>query len=348
MIYKNIKEKPEDFIVEEVKNNKIFTVKYTLTQRIKDFLPKKEKKQLHATLVKTNWTTPRAIKAISRRLWISQKRIGYAGLKDKRAVTSQRISIFKIKIKDIKKIKIKDILLKEFEYSNERIRIGDLNGNKFTVVILGDSKKLKNKILSLKNKKLLNFFGAQRYSKNNKEIGKEMLKGNFKNAVEILFSPYNFKNLDWKEVLNGLPKRAGIERAVANHLIKYPNDYIGALRKIHKRLRKIFTHSYQSYLFDLYLKNSKGRINQEIPLVGYNTINLDEKYKKILKKEKMSVKKFRIKSMPEMSCSGSKRKTFFTAKNLKILNMRKNKIKISFTLKKGVYATTFLEVILNE
>ena len=45
---------------------------------------------------KTNWDTHHLVREMSRRLRISQKRFGWAGTKDKRAVTSQRISIMNL------------------------------------------------------------------------------------------------------------------------------------------------------------------------------------------------------------------------------------------------------------
>ena len=44
-------------------------------------------------LEKTNWDLQRAVKEISKVLGISHRRIGWAGTKDKRAVTKQLISI---------------------------------------------------------------------------------------------------------------------------------------------------------------------------------------------------------------------------------------------------------------
>ena len=53
----------------------------------------RKNKNLHLELEKFNYDLNFAIRIIARSLRISRKRFGYAGLKDKRAITAQRISI---------------------------------------------------------------------------------------------------------------------------------------------------------------------------------------------------------------------------------------------------------------
>src|SRR5512137_1449123 len=50
---------------------------------------------------KTNWDMHHLIREMARRLGISQKRFGWAGTKDKRAVTGQRISIMNLDESDL-------------------------------------------------------------------------------------------------------------------------------------------------------------------------------------------------------------------------------------------------------
>src|SRR5580704_10804395 len=46
-------------------------------------------------LDKTGWTTPDALSAIRRRWQIDHRRLSYGGLKDRHAVTSQYLTIFR-------------------------------------------------------------------------------------------------------------------------------------------------------------------------------------------------------------------------------------------------------------
>jgi len=363
-----IKEKPEDFIVEEITpNKKICSTNYSLFEIIKDSLPKEKKEQLHFTLVKKNWTTLRAISELSKRLRISRRRFGYAGTKDKRAITSQRVSVWNVDIEKLKKIKMKDIILKNFEYSNKRISLGDLYGNRFTITIRNAKIKNLNKINEALKEGVPNFFGPQRFGIQrhlNHLIGKQLLLGNFEGAAMILvtnlgnedatyssarkFAADNWGN--WKEILKILPKTLGIEAAIVNYLVTYPNDYANAIRKLPKKLRRMFIHAYQSWIFNKTLSEVITRKidAEEIPLVGYETKlsgEVGEIIKKILKEENIKLSDFKLKRMPELSESGSSRKTKVYVEDFKILKRGKDFVKLRFALPKGVYATTVLSYL---
>jgi len=120
-----IKEIPEDFIVTEVSLVK----------------PLKNGEYTYFELKKRNWTTQRAIQQISRRLRTSSKRIGFAGNKDKFAITTQICSAWKIDPQAIENIRLSEIDLKVLGKGNERINLGDLTGNQFKIQVKDLSKK---------------------------------------------------------------------------------------------------------------------------------------------------------------------------------------------------------------
>ncbi|HHD16888.1 MAG TPA: tRNA pseudouridine(13) synthase TruD, partial [Euryarchaeota archaeon] len=88
-----LKKEPEDFIVNE----------------ISDKPPEKRGGEYTiARVTVRNWETNRLIKLLSQKLGISKRRIGFAGTKDKRAITSQLMS-FKCPIDDVLSISLKDV-----------------------------------------------------------------------------------------------------------------------------------------------------------------------------------------------------------------------------------------------
>ena len=109
-----IKQIPEDFIVKEISG-----IKFSYAGKYAYFLLKKK-----------NYNTLRAVQKIAEKLGINEKNIGFAGNKDKNAVTSQVISI-KNGNKNIESIKLKDIDLKYLGRGNEEIYIGNLKGIDF-------------------------------------------------------------------------------------------------------------------------------------------------------------------------------------------------------------------------
>ena len=61
--------------------------------------------------------------------------MGWAGNKDKTAVTTQLISLQNLKQEEVEVVSIKDISLEYFGRGNERVFVGNLQGNKFEIVI---------------------------------------------------------------------------------------------------------------------------------------------------------------------------------------------------------------------
>jgi len=284
-----IKQIPEDFIVKE-------NIKLDLCKG--DYY--------YYLLKKKDWNTLDAIKAIVSKLNIPIKNIGFAGNKDKTAITEQVISIYKTKIDNLK---LKDIELGYLGQGKERINLGDLQENKFIINVRNLDNKRKLKISKIKN-----YFDEQRFgiNKENAIIGKKLVKKEFKEACELL-------KLDVKN-----------------------NDYINALRKYNKKMLLFYIHSYQSYIWNKVAEKSKDK---KISIIGYLSEIKDKNYIKILKEEGINAKDFLIRQFPEISVEGSERNTFVDINNLKYkyendeLNEKKFKCILEFSLQKGAYGT---------
>ena len=181
-----IKRVPGDFLVEEKRDSRTWKTGYSLLEKTADFFSRfrKPKEFTYFTLVKRNWNTIDAVERIARKLGVNRTRFGYAGLKDRRALTSQRISAWKIPVSRLKNVIVKDILLKNFAYKGKKIKRGSLKGNRFTIKI-SNVKKNSRKIMKdfMKYKKLPNSFGEQRFG-GNELIGKLLLAGNEDKAIE--------------------------------------------------------------------------------------------------------------------------------------------------------------------
>lgn len=355
---------PQDFIVEEIPLRK----------------PSGKGDYTWFWLEKTNYTTTRAIMQIARALRLSKVRFGFAGNKDKFAITKQVVSAWKIEPKLLKNIKLKDIKIKVIGKDSERICLGDLKGNKFNILNRRTKKKIE------KNNFIPNYFGPQRFSKskNTHIVGRYIIKGELEAAAkEFLtgttdnteakqYSNYAKKNWGkWKEILKKCPRFLGLEKSVLDWLIKNPTDFAGALRNIPKPVRRIFIHSYQSYIFNKALSEFIGKgdkINfldfklifpkQKVETKGIKFLipgtkmrlrkdKFSENIKKILKKEKITSEDFGVKRMPELASEGALREPFINIKDLKI-EPGKDNIRFKFTLGKGSYATVVLMALFRE
>ena len=74
---------------------------------------------------------------MARQLGISDERIGIAGIKDKRAITTQLMSIRGIAAEDLERITLPRVSVTPLGRSNKDIAPGDLKGNDFDILISG-------------------------------------------------------------------------------------------------------------------------------------------------------------------------------------------------------------------
>ena len=349
-----IKKEPEDFIVEEItKEGKILSIDKSYS-----FNKNTSGKHLICMLVKKNWDTHLAFKKISSWLHVSRNSIGFAGTKDKKAITSQLISLSGVKKEEAEKVKIQDIQLIPLYYSNERISLGNLKGNHFKIKIYTDKKPKEERIIP-------NYFGEQRFGKIRPVthlVGKALIKGKPEEAVWIYLTKTSElekkevseareklkKEKDFKKALGYFPSYLKYERSLIAHLAEYPGDYIGALRILPKTLKMMFLHAYQSHLFNKMLKYAiENKIEvDELPLIGFDS-DLKEWQKEILKKEEVSASDFHINFLPELSSKGEKRKAFIKPTGFKITKQEKNYTIVEFNLPKGVYATTVIDFLFS-
>jgi tRNA pseudouridine13 synthase len=252
----NLRMVPKDFVVEEI--------------------PHEKKKgttgpYLICRLTKTNWELQHAIKEIAKRLGISHRRIGWAGTKDRNAITRQWISLYNITAEQVTGIHLTDIILEPLGRSNEALSLGDLLGNRFDIVIRDTNPvDLEQRVQEINNtisKGIPNYFGLQRFGATRPVthvVGECILRGNFEQAVITYvgeaFSgePENVravrtafsKTRDIKAALSDLPPRMSYERSMLHYLHMHPTDYAGALLELPPKLLSMFVSAFQSYLFN--------------------------------------------------------------------------------------------------
>jgi tRNA pseudouridine13 synthase len=265
----------EDFIVEEIP------------------LPEKggtSGPYLICKLTKTNWELQHAIKEIAKRLGISHRRIGWAGTKDRNAITQQMISIYNVTFEQVSEIRLKDIILEPVGQVNEALSLGDLLGNRFTIIIRDTSPDDLEARVRATNETVCqgipNYFGLQRFGATRPVthlVGECILRGDFEQAVvtyigkEFSGEPENvravrsafFKTRDIQVALHELPPQMSFERAMLHYLYTHPNNYSGALLELPPKLLSMFVSAFQSYLFNgaLSQRFDDGHTLTE-PLVG--------------------------------------------------------------------------------
>lgn len=224
--------------------------------------------------------------------------VTYAGLKDKRALTVQTMSVPTHAFKLLEKAHLSRIAIRTPQYIRRPVRVGDLWGNRFRLMLRGLEVNCETALAlanSLGRQPILNYFGVQRFGVSRPLthlIGKSLVKKDYEEAVRLMLSRGgNQEQVESTEeelqALNDLPPRGassdrsskGIvyEEAAAQHLAKHPGDYEGALAKVPPRILTILVHSYQSYLFNRLISlRAKSGLSIHEPESGDFLIQLDQ------------------------------------------------------------------------
>ena len=268
-----IKSAPEDFVVEEISSPPAVSPegRYAIAQvRVR------------------NWETNRLVRAMARALHISRKRIGYAGTKDKHAVTTRLFSFEGVLPEAVHGLQLKDVDILDAFRSDRPLELGDLAGNRFRIVVrdLPVEPEIAAKTVEETARALRiaggfpSFFGIQRFGSVRPithVVGRHLVRGEFREAVEAYVAnplegedpeSYEVRSAlrdtgDIQTALRSYPKSYGFEKAILNHLAVEPTDYVGALRSLPFNLLMMFVHGYQSFLFNRTLSE---RMRRRIPI----------------------------------------------------------------------------------
>ena len=126
---------------------------------------------------------------------------------------------------------------------------------------------------------------------------------------------------------------------------------MGAFRTFPQSMQKMFVHAYQSDLFNRVLTRivSSGDydMDMEIPLFGYRLKLIKDQriripMQEVLREEDIDLSSFRVDIMPDLSSKGGFRSAFEKAYDFKCCVYSENYADLSFSLRKGCYATVFL------
>ena len=132
---------------------------------------------------KQEMTTWDMVAVFAEYLAVPAQKIGYAGLKDKHATTTQYISVDASHEKLLKKFHHKQIKILSSKRHSQGIRMGDLKGNRFSInlhfVDNIDSGRIEKVARKIAKNGLPNYFGYQRFGRDGDSIqqAKDMIKG---------------------------------------------------------------------------------------------------------------------------------------------------------------------------
>ncbi|CDR96143.1 tRNA pseudouridine synthase D (TruD) domain containing protein, putative [Babesia bigemina] len=158
----------------------------------------KIKQYLHFNIQKRDRSTHEITHMLCRTMRRSSYDIFTAGNKDRRAITTQRFCMRRAKIEDFVAAMahpkwLDTVVVADFRYSDERLRLGDLRGNSFWVTIRGvsDVQQALLNLESLRFNGFLNYFGLQRFGSmtvGTHMVGAAMLRRDYEDVARLIIN----------------------------------------------------------------------------------------------------------------------------------------------------------------
>lgn len=121
----------------------------------------------------------------------------YAGTKDRRAWTSQWVSLRRTEPFDILRAAkgIRGAYVGNFKFEKEPLKLGMLKGNHFRIALRnasGTDEQIEKTMIALRDHGFINYYGLQRFGTvvtiPTHEIGKALLQGNYSHCFPLIFS----------------------------------------------------------------------------------------------------------------------------------------------------------------
>ena len=244
---------PEDFRVEELPL----------------YAPTGEGDHLLFQMEKRGLSTFESLLWISKAVKVSEHTIGYAGLKDARAVTTQWMSVHRVPPGRLVAMRHPKIRILSVARHSSKIRIGHLAGNRFTIRIrdarVEHLRAAREALGRLAERGVPNAYGVQRFGVKHDGhlLGRALLKGDFAEFLSHLLgrpSPReadarvrrareDYDRGDLAGAFEAYASKHRIQKQALSALIATGDPRAG-YEALGKRPRRIYVSAYQSYLFN--------------------------------------------------------------------------------------------------
>ncbi|MEM9082153.1 MAG: tRNA pseudouridine(13) synthase TruD [Planctomycetota bacterium] len=200
---------------------------------------------------------------------VKKDAIGYAGMKDKYAITRQVVSVWTPgkQVEQFSELRHDKLSVLWADMHTNKLRVGHLKGNRFSVKIRGvqATKVVQAKAVMdrLAAEGIANYYGPQRFGTrlNNHEVGRAQIAGDYQRALDLLLGPDDrFPRLntimgeayaagDLERAFESLTPNQRAERTALKALIGGRNAK-QAFNRVSVMQQRFFFSAFQSHVFN--------------------------------------------------------------------------------------------------
>lgn len=224
-------------------------------------------------------------------LRIKSDMFNYAGTKDRRARTTQWVSLKKINPSDILSAgkSVRGAYVGNFKFCEDPLKLGMLSGNRFRIAlrsVTGSDEEIEQAMTTLRDNGFINYYGLQRFGTvaaiPTHDIGKALLQGKWHEAIELILKPRAGEQqrdlIEAREIYQKTKDAQAAHKRISRpdkieakllwgiHICGEQNPQ-GALDYVPRNTNLMYIHAYQSYIWN---KMVSKRINElgPKPVVG--------------------------------------------------------------------------------
>jgi tRNA pseudouridine13 synthase len=218
---------------------------------------------------KAGLSTVQAAGDIARELGVRHRDIGYAGLKDARAVTRQWFSVEHVEPERVLALDIPRLRVLEVSRHGNKLRIGHLAGNRFVIKVRRTAAErlaeLQDGLARLASEGLPNYFGHQRFGGRGDTwaVGGALLRGDLEEAADLLLGRPSeadsgdiasarrlYEQGQYQQAAGAWPGMFRNERRALKVLARTRGNRRRAFFAIDRNSRTFYVSAYQSHLFN--------------------------------------------------------------------------------------------------
>lgn len=218
---------------------------------------------------KRGLSTMNAVHEIATALNVKRRAIGFAGLKDARAVTRQWMSIEHTDPEAVARLELPRVRVLEVTRHGNKLRLGHLRANHFRIRVRDADQtrlsELQDALGRLVAQGVPNYFGPQRFGQRGDtwQIGRALVRRDLDEAVDLILgrpgehdhgrvrtARQAYEAGDLEAAIHAWPGSFRDERKALKILLRTKGNKRRAFAVIDRGLRKLYVSAYQSYLFN--------------------------------------------------------------------------------------------------